>query len=538
MATPATSVGKPQQSSVNHARDQLLEKIRSDKQLPTLGGALSKVIEISSSNDDSIADLARYILADVALTQQILRLANTITYRAAGGGSVTTVSRAIFLLGFDTIKSNAIAAMLVDGFRSQSHAEHVRKELIIALCASVAAREIIKHGQHGQIEESAVAALFKNLGRILVAFFEPEIYQQITQQSRDRQLHPNQICIEFFGCSFERLGEIVMHDWRIPETIIHASQNNSFGLHGIQHDPDHLRRVATLSEEVAEYIVHHHQHSVSQTSNSGENGTESEKQINLLAKRSKEILGLNRSQLMTVVHHVEKEATQLASSFHVNFNSIATSGAKSRIPIAKESDFYTEFALPAFDMQMFQAGPCHPSGKPKNARDPLLAGIQDASEMLISPQLRLNDVLLLTLETLHKAMGFRFTTACLSDVQRTRYSARLSVGHNFIQHQKAFQFSAYGDDHIFKLALQNNTDLFIDDVANERIRSLLPEWFQAEFAEVKSFIVLPLVVDKLPIGLIYADRKLIAAEGIAADETALIKTLKAQLLAAMSRRTN
>ena len=70
MATPATPVGKPQQQSVSNAREQLLEKIRGDKHLPTLGVALSKVIEITSSNDDSIADLARYILADVALTQQ------------------------------------------------------------------------------------------------------------------------------------------------------------------------------------------------------------------------------------------------------------------------------------------------------------------------------------------------------------------------------------------------------------------------------------------------------------------------------------
>ena len=529
MATPATPVGKPQQQSVSNAREQLLERIRGDKHLPTLGVALSKVIEITSSNDDSIADLARYILADVALTQQILRLANTITYRSTGGGSVTTISRAIFLLGFDTIKANAIAAMLVDGFRNQIHAELVRNELVVALCASVAAREITKQVHHGHAEEAAVAALFKNLGRILVTYFEHQSFQRILQQSSQRQLHPNQVCIEFFGCSFERLGEIVMRDWTIPETIIQASQNTSFGALGGQSESDSLRRIALFSEEIAEHIV------VTQSTQSNQN---TDQAINTLAKHGKESLGILRSQLIDVLHHVERESAQLVSTFKVDFKTSPTSTGKSHTIVKKETDFYTEFALPAFDLQKLQAGPRYPSGKPKNARDLLLAGIQDASEMLTASHVKLNDVLLLTLETLHNAMGFRFTTACLPDVQRTRFSARLSVGHDFSRHQKAFQFTANEEDHVFKLALQNNTDLFIDNVANERVQSLLPSWFQREFSDVKSFVILPLLIDRLEIGLIYADRKLIAAEGIAADETALIKTLKAQLLAAMSRRTN
>ncbi|WMW81278.1 HDOD domain-containing protein [Undibacterium cyanobacteriorum] len=528
MAIPASPVGH-QQQSVTVAREQLLEKVRDDKQLPSLGVALNKVIEITSSNDDSIADLARYILADVSLTQQILRLSNTIAYRAAGGGPVTTVSRAIFLLGFDTIKANAIAAMLINGFRNRVHAESVRHELLIALCASVAAREITKRVHHIHSEEAAVVALFKNIGRVIVAYFEHQTYQNIQHQSAQRGLHPNQVCVEFLGCSFERLGELVMRNWQIPETIISASQNTSFTTTGKLHpEQDGMTRITTLAEEIANLLV---------TSNQFENQDKVRHQLSHdLNQKTLALVGLSSEQLKEVIQQVKQEALQLASSFNVANQKKVQVGSKASLPIDKDTAFYTEFALPSLDLLSLQPKERFPSGKPKNARDLLLVGIQDANQMLGSQKLKLNDILMLALETLHLSLGFRFTTACLSDVKRSKYQARLSVGDNATQLQKCFQFEANEDEHVFRIALQNNTDLFVENIANKRIQALLPAWYQANFGAAKSFMVLPLVVDTLPLGFIYADRAEVALEGVAPDETALIRTLKAQLLSAFNRR--
>ncbi|MDO8369995.1 MAG: histidine kinase, partial [Candidatus Nitrotoga sp.] len=63
---------------------------------------------------------------------------------------------------------------------------------------------------------------------------------------------------------------------------------------------------------------------------------------------------------------------------------------------------------------------------------------------------------------------------------------------------------------------------------------LLPAWHRALLPDARSFIVLPLVVQKVQIGLFYADRVLPALEGLPPDETALIKALKSQILAALS----
>lgn len=523
MAHPTPQVGHPHPiSSVSATREQLLEKIRNDKNLPTLGVAITKVIEITSSDDDSIADLAHYILSDVALTQQILRLANTTTYRSAGGVAVTTISRAIFLLGFDTIKASALAALLVSGFRDQHHASLVRRELVQALCASVAAREIAKLHHHPSIEEAAVAALFKNIGKVLLAYFDHHRYEQIIQQAEQRKLSTSQVCVEYLGCSFERLGEIVLHEWKIPETIIHAVQSLHYGeLKKSHHPHEWLRQVSSLSEAVGEMLVSQDQH-----------GTDIHEQRKALLKRYGQALDFNQTQFSAVLELVRSEALQLAVSLNVELKRHGKPDKK----IVKESDFCTEFMLPAFDSQHLQASARYPSGKPKNARDLLLAGVQDAAQMLSSSNLKLNDLLLLVLETLHQAMGFRFATACLSDLQKTKFVARLSVGERYAERQKAFQFLSSETDSVFQLALLNNVDLMVEDALNPKIQSMLPAWHKQLFPDTRSFIILPLVVEHLPLGLFYADRDIIAPEGVPPDETALIKTLKGQLLTAMNRR--
>ncbi|HEX8885663.1 MAG TPA: HDOD domain-containing protein, partial [Noviherbaspirillum sp.] len=97
------------------ARDRLLWQVTQGSELPALGASVSEVVRMASAQDDSVRELASFLLNDVALTQKMLRLANTVSYRTAGGMPVTTISRAIFLLGFETVKTSALAMLLVDG---------------------------------------------------------------------------------------------------------------------------------------------------------------------------------------------------------------------------------------------------------------------------------------------------------------------------------------------------------------------------------------------------------------------------------------
>ena len=179
--------------------------------------------------------------------------------------------------------------------------------------------------------------------------------------------------------------------------------------------------------------------------------------------------------------------------------------------------------------------PTYPSGKPYNARDLLLAGVVEMTQTIASGKFQLNSLVLQLLEILHSSLGFQFVTASLKDARTEQYVARISLGQDWHKKQKNFCFPSRDAMDLFHLALKNNVDLMIGETGSEKIHRLRPDWHLAHFPDVKSLMILPLIVHGKPIGLIYAERDCEASEGVPPDETGLIKTMKNQLIAAMSR---
>ncbi len=497
---------------------QLLELIQEESKLPTLGVAIAKVVEITSSDEDSAAELARFILSDVALTQKILLLSNTIAYRTMSGASVTTISRAIFLLGFETIKASALASLLVDGFRDRVQAQAVRVELLKALCASASARELTKHGRHRNVEEAAVVALFKNIGRTLIAAFDHALYERIQAEQRASTEASGTVCMRLLGCSYDRFGEMLLKSWNMPAAIIDALQSTPTQKHRSEVRADWIREAACFGADVAELLV----------LPAGDPAAIAE-QRRALAGRYGAALDVDAEQLAELLDHVDREAREVAESLDVTlFPGVVT--------VAADPGLLQDLSLPDVAAEPLRALERFPSGKPINASELLLAGVQDATQMLSSTTPRINELMLLVQETLYTALGFRFVTVCLRDPKQGRYVARLAVGEKHAERSRHFQFPLNAEGSIFDLALSNNADMMIVDALSPKIQAALPAWHKALLPDTRSFIVLPLTIDRKPIGLLYADRAAPSPEGMTREEIALMKTLKGQLLAAMVKR--
>lgn len=516
------------------ARDRLLQKISNEEGLPALGTSIARVVQVASSNDEAVRHLAHFILSDVALTQKILRLSNTVVYRTASGGSpVTTISRAIFLLGFDTIKTAALSILLVEGM-SGKRAKSVRAELAHALSASIIGREMARRSYFKDAEEAAVAALFKNMGRLLVAAHDHATYREIATLIESGTHTPTQASIQVLGCSFDLLADSVLQEWGIPDTIVLALQPLPQGvLKPPKTRQEWMQQVAAFSTAAASLIPHMHDQEETAASRA-------------LLTRFGAALNLDREKLSQLFTTVAQETRAIAE------NAIALMPDPSLAQLAdaeeeaaeesEDTDSAAEQGLPS---ELLLASPepgtpqidaRHASGKPLNARELLLSGVQDVTEMIASGRCKVNDLIMLALETLYRSMGFRFATVCLKDIKTNQFRARMSLGESDAARQAGFVFPAASARDLFHLAMENDADLLISDATSPKIRDLIPAWHRALLPDTRSFIVLPLVVQKKPFGLFYADRAQIAAEGVPPDETALIKTLKGQVLAALNSR--
>jgi HD-like signal output (HDOD) protein len=497
-------------------RAALINKVCGDEDMFALGGSVARVVQMASSDDQGTHQLAYYVLSDVALTQRILRLANTATYRTASGTSVTTISRAISLLGFDNVKTTALAMLLVDALSNSEHEQSVRLELEAALCASLVGREMARHSFYQGAEEAAIGALFKNLGPLLVASHEHERYREIGALVAGGKHTPGQAAQMILGCSYDALSEAVLAEWKIPDVIVRSLAPLPAGVPKPAFNRgEWMRQVASFSADVARLL----EQSASPAATP---------EAHALLTRYGAALNVDADQLDELFTTVQGAMTSLLQSMNMQ-------PQPRKVEEPQDADGLPNVLLLAtMDSGETETEGYHPSGKPLNARELLLAGVQDVTQMRASGKSKVNELILAVLETLYRSLGFRFATVCLKDARSAQFRARLAFGEDHVRRQAGFAFPMEATRDLFHLAMENDADLMIADASSPKIRALLPAWHRALLPDAKSFIVLPLVVNQVQLGLFYADRVHPAPEGVPPDETSLIKALKGQVLVALS----
>jgi HD-like signal output (HDOD) protein len=498
-------------------RAGLMSKVCGDDDMFALGTSVARVVQMASSDDQGTHDLAYYVLSDVALTQRILRLSNTAIYRTASGTAVTTISRAISLLGFDNVKTTALAMLLVDALSNSAHAQSVRVELEMALCASLVGREMARHSFYQQAEEASIGALFKNLGPLLVASHEHERYREINALTAGGKHTIGQASQMILGCSYDALSEAVMAEWKIPDVIVRTLGALPPGPQKVAvNRGEWMRQVASFGMDVSRLLARS-AHPAATT------------EARELLARYGVALNLDAEQMDALLANVQESMNELLQSMNLQ--------AQPKIvdePEAPGDGLPNVLLLATMDSGEVELTGAHPSGKPHNARELLLAGVQDVTQMRASGQSKVNELIQAVLETLYRSMGFRFATVCLKDPRSGQYRARLAFGEDHARRQAGFTFPAAGARDLFYLAMENDADLMIADACSVKIRDLLPAWHRALLPDAASFIVLPLVVGRVQLGLFYADRAHPAPEGVPPDETMLIKALKGQVLVALA----
>jgi len=506
-------------------KDQLINMICDNPDLPTLGTSISNVVQISLSVNEPTQQLANLILSDVALTQKVLHLSNSATFRSSSNHVVTSVSRAIQLLGLDTIKACALAMILVDGM-PKSHAKYVRYELALALSASLIGRKLAKRSSIPDAEEVAIISLFKNMGRLLVAAFDVNLYKRTMALVKNGTHTKAQASLETIGCSFDTLTAIAMREWRIPATITNAMKLlPSKALKPPKNREEWMQQVAEFSESSAELAL--------QIDQSADNNLSE-----ALLDRFGVVLRLDQKQFETLLTDVGNEARELSTNAELKQDN-KDDGLRSEDTNMTDGSGYGEDILDGLIFEQTDPNNSltikrHPSGKPLNALDQLLTGVQSLTEMTASGQYKINELILQVLETLYSSLGFDFATICLKDAKTNQFRARYALGQSNIKLQQQFVFPSTSSDDLFSLAIQRNVDLSISDVTGQKMLSMLPEWHRKLLPKTKSFIILPLVVRGKSIGFFYADRQQQAPEGISSDEMKLIKTLKGLILTTLN----
>ena len=174
---------------------------------------------------------------------------------------------------------------------------------------------------------------------------------------------------------------------------------------------------------------------------------------------------------------------------------------------------------------------------PAEQKDPyqiLINGIQDITNTLLE-EFKLNDILTMILETIYRGFGFNLVLFCLLDQKSMKMSARFGFGKNVDKSTRNFYFQVASKTDVFNFSIASGKDIGIHDTNDDRIKKRIPQWY-ARYISAPSFVIYPLLIDKQPVGMIYADR---AQKGRVIDGNHLnyMKTLCNQAVLALKQKS-
>ena len=138
-----------------------------ERELPALSGTLGEIEKALSNEEYSAFVLARVILQDPPLTSRVLRVANSAFYNP-GGRPISMVSRAVMVLGFDSIRSICTSIAIVEALLNGVARDRLLDEIAQALHAAVVSRFLARHAHDPAPEEVFVSTLLRRIGQMVL----------------------------------------------------------------------------------------------------------------------------------------------------------------------------------------------------------------------------------------------------------------------------------------------------------------------------------------------------------------------------------
>jgi HD-like signal output (HDOD) protein len=200
--------------------------------MPSLSTTVSKVMEICNRPDASPNDLNRVISLDPVLTGLVLRLINSAYYSLPN--QVTSLARAIIMLGLNTVKNLALSTAILqtvggkNSFKALSMDEFWTHSITVGVTAKAVSG--LKGVPGTQREEFFVSGLLHDLGKIPLSNCFPEEYLQAIEAAKARGTRLYDAEETILGINHCLVGGMIAKKWELGGSLRDALHHH--------HDPD------------------------------------------------------------------------------------------------------------------------------------------------------------------------------------------------------------------------------------------------------------------------------------------------------------
>ncbi len=532
---------RPAEGGKQSTLDFLLRRMRHKSDFPALSEAISTINRLAASDKESVASLSNTILKDVALTNKLMRLVNSAYYSQSGGGAISTISRAVMILGFGTVRSIATSLVLMEHLQNKGQATQLREEFVRAIMSGILARDMAKKGMVKDHEEAFICSMFHNLGRMLACYYFPDETAEIRKHVAQQGSCEAAASARVLGISYEELGIGVARSWGFPDVMVGSMRSLSAGaVKKPAGNSEKLRVLTGLADQLCTVFAQ-----VPADKHAAE--------LQKISQRFGDSIPFDGEQLENAVRRSIDEVVGYTAAIRLNLQQSAlgrqisawsgqgggsaTAGAEAEPTSPSIPGNLTKTAhIPREGAEARQeagnenetVGP-----GPEESQAILNAGIQDITRSLVEDY-ALADILRIIVETMYRGIGFRHVLLCIKDARNNSMAAKFGFGPDIEEIVRRFRFPLGGRKDIFDVALSRGADILISDIRDPKISGHIPDWF-GKAAGAETFILFPLVIKNAPVGLIYADRARAGELVIPENILSMLRALRNQAVLAIKQ---
>lgn len=186
--------------------------------LPTIPVVATKVMQLIASENTSAEELARVVSSDPAVAARVLKISNSSFYGCQR--QIQTLSHAIMVLGFGTLKSVVVAASVKQVYKPYGLTEKMLWQHSFG--AGLAARVIANTTKLVNEEEAFLGGLFHDIGKIILNSLDNQQFQVVVQKCFNDGLSFMEAEQQVYSYNHAEVGGLVIKKWNFPAILMHA----------------------------------------------------------------------------------------------------------------------------------------------------------------------------------------------------------------------------------------------------------------------------------------------------------------------------
>ncbi|MBC8316787.1 MAG: HDOD domain-containing protein [Desulfobulbaceae bacterium] len=434
--------------------------------LPAMSTHVKEILDLTSNKKYLKHEhLTKIVLQDYSLTNKVLQFANSAYY--SPGQKVSTVSMAVAILGFDTVRDLCLAIALFDDFiQAGVEKEAISKLLIRSFLSAMLAREIVSTRFIRILpEEAFICSLMRNLGKMVACIYFPALFQDIEQEVTASGISEDDAARSVLdGMTFSELGVELAKFWNLTDTVIASMDTDPQKPESEDDEVGYLKCMADFSNRFVEGLCGHNN-------------------LEPLLQKYGEVLLIDEDDAIEIL-----EDTAEASS--VIFDSI-------RFGLQELEECRRKDEEPRSEKEIAAEGP---SGINEES-------IQEYSlkltQTLMAP-FKLEHFFSLLAEALWKGVGFDRVVLSMLKVQGSEKYIKGLIGRGEMDSEgvKNFQHPVTRAEYAVVQALKGCKDM----VVPENTPGAFPDELQ-DFVRSRTVYLFPICLRKKGIALLYMDKK-------------------------------